>query len=131
MTIGNRTETLTVRQACETKIDHFITDAMRKWHEGYYETLYVARDGSIWWDLQADSMTHLRDADGARIPSLMQVGTGSSGCNCDLCASDLNLSEENECDCETQDQFRSRMTMALEAIPVGYFHDESDGAELG
>jgi hypothetical protein len=127
MTIGNRTETRTIRQACETKIDDFITDAMRKWHEGYYETLYVSRDGSIWWDLQADANTYLRDADATRIPSLIKVGTGLSGCNCDWCASELNLAEEIEDNVETRDTFRSRMSEELEAIPVGYFYDEAEG----
>ena len=91
----------------------------------------VAGDGSIWWDLQADSQTHLRDGGAMRIPSLIQVGTGSSGCNCDWCASDLNSAEEIEGDVETRGTFSSRMSEALEAIPVGYFHDESDDAELG
>ncbi len=124
------TTTTTIRQAVETKIEDHITDALRKQHEQNYETLYVARDGELWWSEEVSSDTRIIDNEAeefSALPSLIQVGTGSIRCNCDWCSGPnaVESTDEIEFEGDECDEFRTRMIDALESIPVGYFRDEN------
>ena len=121
--------TTTIRQAVANNLENHLANALRKAHELNYETLYVDRDGEIWWSEEASADTHIidREADEfAAIPSLIQVGTGSIRCNCDWCSGPNAVESTNEIEFESDefDAFLARMTEALETIAVGYFRDE-------
>ena len=121
--------TTTIRQAVANNLENHLANALRKAHELNYETLYVDRDGEIWWSEEASADTHIidREADEfAAIPSLIQVGTGSIRCNCDWCDGPNAVQTTDEIDFESEefDYFRERIIEALGSISVGYFRDE-------
>lgn len=120
---------MSIRQQVEAGIEERLGEVLRKAHETNYETLYVSRDGQMWWSEEVSADTRIIDNEAetfAAVPSLIQVGTGSTPCNCDWCISghqdDMgDMDDIGAVNAEYQD----RMSRALGAISPGYFRDEN------
>jgi hypothetical protein len=80
----------TLRSTARDLVIEQVSAAARKSHERNYEKLHVRRDGTVsWFESISKSDDLVDDEAGTRsisaIPSVITVGTGSYGCNCDFC----------------------------------------------
>src|SRR5690606_1565562 len=96
---------------------------LRYEHEMNYWTLYVHRDGTVSWgnEVSSDSLLIDHDASDFRpVHYLLQVGTGSCGCNCDWCV-DGGEYDPSEDDSAVYDYAETKITEAFADVPAGYF----------
>ena len=124
--------TMTIRDRVEQLMEGEIGNALRRSHEGNYETLYVTREGYLYWREEIDSATRdIDDDEFAPMPHLIQVGTGSISCNCDWCQGPNAVEETWTIDFATEEysEMYDRMLARLTEIPVGYFDDETEEEE--
>ena len=99
---------------------------LRYEHEMNYWTLYVQRDGSVSWgnEVNSDSLLIDRDAADFRpVHYLVQVGTGSCGCNCDWCVDGGEYNPQDD-EADVYDYAEKRIAEAFEDVPEDYFYDE-------
>jgi hypothetical protein len=99
---------------------------LRYEHEMNYWTLYVHRDGRVSWgnEVNSDSLLIDQDASDFRpVHYLVQVGTGSCGCNCDWC-SDGGKYDPSDDEADVYDYAEKRIADAFEDVPENYFYDE-------
>ena len=133
------TQTTTARETARQMVIDSVSEAARKSHERNFEKLHVRRDGTVSWFESINQSDDLIDseADGfAAIQSVITVGTGGYGCNCDHC-NDIGKVIDGEVLSSAEaignavgdadlDYTEADMLRKLDEIPVGYFNDERD-----
>ena len=112
---------MTIRETVADAIPTEAENMLRKSHEGNYETLYADSDGELEWHEAIDQNEYR-----VNTASLVRVGSGSCGCNCDWCSGPDAVVTPSDIDFEADeyDYATETMTRALNEIPIGYFDDE-------
>lgn len=142
-------KTTTLRDTARELVIKQVSAAARKEHERNYEKLHIYRDGSVSWFECINKTDDLIDSEAshfAAVPSVITVGTGSCGCNCDYCnevydaeveenalADDEDAKYESVSDAiddavlnsDTEDMEAS-MLVRFDEIETGYFDDEQE-----
>jgi hypothetical protein len=128
--------TTTSRQTARAAVLAQVSARMRREHLMQYHKLHVRRDGTVNWFECINKSDDIIDGGAnhfAAVPSVCCVGTGSCVCNCLHCDDKDYASQEeaiSDAVLDADDSFaEAEMLAALDAIPVGYFDDETD-AEL-
>jgi hypothetical protein len=127
----------TLREKAIEMIQASVTEAATKDHQRNYEKLHVLRNGTVSWFESINKSDDIIDqhADGfAAIPSVVTVGTGGYGCNCDHCNEigktidgEVVTAEDAIYNCVSDSDLSgldSRMVDAVDEIEIGYFDDE-------
>ena len=110
-------------QALESAIAE-AANAFAKSHDRNYHKLYILRDGSVSWSEFTSRSSDLIDggADGfAPVPSATTVGSGSVGCDCDMCAGD---EYDDSSDFEAVYAHQKMIEDRFQDIDAPYFADE-------
>jgi hypothetical protein len=129
--------TKSLRDAAREAIQDAVTEAARQSHQRNYHRLHIWRDGTITWDEFLDQSSDTIDCEAdqfAPVPTITMQGTGGFRCNCDYCESAKRgeyQSQEKAIDDAIADSdlsdLETGMLKALDAIPAGYFADETFG----
>jgi hypothetical protein len=121
----------TIREQVKEAMQREIKPALIAEHERNYRTLYVRRDGRLHWYFSATDNEWLVDAksDSDSIQAvwhLIQVGTGSCGCDCDNCHGPDKFDDPSDIEFESDayDAMGARLQEALDELAPGYFNDE-------
>src|SRR5208337_319090 len=150
--VKNMTDKITIRKTARELVIEQVSAAATKAHERNYEKLHINRDGSINWSECINKSDDVIDryADHfSAVPSVITVGTGSFGCNCDYCDEVYNADVEASClwiegkyDRDNKydsyadaiadavsnsdlSDLESSMLASFDSIEIGYFDDEA------
>lgn len=115
--------TLTRESIVNTIVDEQGSDILRKSHMQNIHTLYINRDGSVFWSEEVSSNTWL---EGDNISSIYSTGTGSVPCNCDWCSGDnaVDSLDEISFEADEYDYLTESLTRGIDEIEEGWFDFE-------
>ena len=115
--------TITRESIVNTIVDEQGADILRKAHMQNIHTLYINRDGSVFWSEEASENTW---SEGDDIAYLYSTGTGSTPCNCDWCSGDDAVDSVDEISFESDeyDYLTEHLTRNMDEISEGFFDFE-------